>query len=64
MKVLFKKIMSLEEDCAVCCLLIFDQKYTIMLDCGISPNFDLTKYKLIHDELKQVQIVLISHSSL
>ena len=64
MKILFKKIMSLEEDGAVCCLLIFDQQYTIMLDCGISPSFDLTKYKAILDELKNIQIVLISHSSL
>lgn len=35
-----------------------------MLDCGISHNFDFVKYREIANELKDVQLVLISHSAL
>lgn len=64
MKLLFKKILSLQEDGAVCFLIIFEEQFKIMLDCGISPNFDLTRYRNLADELKEVQLVLISHSAL
>ena len=45
MKLLFKKLLSLQEDGAVCFLLILDEQFTIMLDCGISHNFDFSKYR-------------------
>jgi Cft2 family RNA processing exonuclease len=64
MKLLFKKVLSLHEDGASCFLIIFEEQFKIMLDCGINPNFDLSKYRLIADELKDVKVVLISHSAL
>jgi Cft2 family RNA processing exonuclease len=37
-----------------------------MLDCGIGPDFDLKKYREMAESghLKDVKIVLISHSGL
>lgn len=64
MKLLFKKLLSLREDGAACFLLILDEKFTIMLDCGINHAFDLSKYRAISAELRLVQLVLISHSAL
>jgi Cft2 family RNA processing exonuclease len=64
MKLLFQKILSLAEDKATCSMLIFEEKYKVMLDCGLSPDFDLTKYRAMADQLKDVKIVLISHSGL
>ena len=64
MKLLFKKVLSLHEDGASCFLIIFEEQFKIMLDCGINSSFDLSKYRLIADELKDVKVVLISHSAL
>lgn len=64
MKLIFQKILSLADDKATCSLLIFEEKYKVMLDCGIGPDFDLSKYRTLADQLKDVKIVLISHSGL
>lgn len=49
MKLLFKKVLSIHEDGASCFLIIFEEQFKIMLDCGINSNFDLSKYRLIAD---------------
>jgi Cft2 family RNA processing exonuclease len=64
MKLLFKKLLSLQDDGAVCFLVTLDEQFVIMLDCGINHAFDLSKYRLAAAELKEVQLVLISHSAL
>jgi Cft2 family RNA processing exonuclease len=64
MKLLFKKLLSMQEDGAVCFLLILDEQFTIMLDCGLNHKFDFSKYRQAAAELKNVQLVLISHSTL
>ena len=64
MKLHFQKILSMAEDKATCSLLIFEEKYKVLLDCGINPEFDLSKYRSMAEQLKDVRIVLISHSNL
>jgi Cft2 family RNA processing exonuclease len=64
MKLLFKKILSLHEDGAVCFLLIFEEEYKVMLDCGINHHFDFSRYREFANELKDVKLVLISHSAI
>jgi len=45
MKLLFKKILAMQDDGAVCFLLIFEEKYKVLLDCGINHAFDFSKYR-------------------
>ena len=49
MKILFRKILSFPEDGATSFLLVFHEKYKIMLDCGINADFDLDKYRAMAD---------------
>ena len=64
MKVQFKRVLSLQADGAVCSLLVLEERHKIMLDCGINSTFDFTRYRDIASELKEVKLVLISHSAL
>lgn len=64
MKLLVKKILSLHEDGANCYLLVIDEKYKILLDCGINHSFDFSKYREIAAEIRDLQLVLISHSAI
>jgi Cft2 family RNA processing exonuclease len=64
MKLLFKKLLSLHEDGAVCSFLILDEQFTIMLDCGINHALDFSKYRQVAAELKNISLVLVSHSIL
>lgn len=64
MKILVKKILSLHEDGANCYLLVIEEKYKILLDCGINHSFDLSKYREIANEIKDLQLVLMSHSAI
>lgn len=45
MKFTIQTILSLPADGASCHMLIFNNTIRILLDCGIGPTFDLTKYK-------------------
>ena len=45
-------------------MITFNNSIRVLLDCGIGPTFDLTKYKERANDIKSVCLVLISHSSL
>jgi hypothetical protein len=64
MKFVFRKLLSIPEDGASCVLLTFEEKHKVLLDCGISRDFGFQKYRDLKEELKDVRLVLISHSAL
>ena len=64
MKFTIQTLLSLPNDGASAHLIIFNNNIRVLLDCGIPPTFDFSKYREKAQELKGVCLVLISHSSL
>ena len=64
MKFTTQTILSLAVDGASCHMLTFNNSIRVLLDCGIGPSFDLSKYRERAEELKTVCLVLVSHSRL
>lgn len=64
MKFTVETILSIAGDGASCHILKFDNSIKVLLDCGISPRFDFSKYHAKSEDIKSVSLVLISHSQL
>ncbi|KRW99326.1 hypothetical protein PPERSA_02438 [Pseudocohnilembus persalinus] len=62
MKVEVKSIQNLKQNGATCQLLILDDKFHILLDCGLNQKLDFIRYKLYWDLVKNVDLILLSHT--
>lgn len=64
MRVEIQAIQNLKKHGATCTLLIIENNFYVLLDCGINHKLDFSRYKLFEKEIQKIDIIIISHSSL